>query len=289
MKKISGLLCSLILLTPLGCCANEELNTAQVAFAHQLAVKDHFNEKQVRLWLLASKPKQTVLFKTKHPTEDASWHRYRQLFITQKKIQGGVAYFHQHKKTLNTAYKKYQVDPATIVAIIAMESFFGQNQGAHSAVSALNTLAFYSDRRQQLFQGQLRSLFLLARQLKVDPLTLKSSYSGALGQPQFMPSTYLDYAVSASGKTPNLFVKADDIIFSIANYLHKMGWKKDKPVALRLTKRKKENSYTLSYVQEGKTVSWKKSLNFNAVHRYNQSNKYVLAVSELANEIRHQL
>jgi membrane-bound lytic murein transglycosylase B len=287
MKKFGTFLLPTLLLCPLlSFAGQEELTSAQKDFAHQLATQDHFSEKQVQNWLIKSKPDSAVIFKTNHPSEDGSWDRYRRLFVTDRNAQGGVTYYHKHKKTLQKAYRKYGVDPIAIVSIIGIESYFGKHQGTHNAATALNTLAFFSERRQHMFQKQLRSLFLLSRQLHIDPLSLKSSYSGALGQPQFMPSTYLGYAVSPQGKAPNLFSKADDVIFSTAHYLAKMGWKKDQPIA---TASKEGGKNSVRYQQNGKDRTWEKAANFRVIHRYNQSDKYTLAVSELANKIRSQL
>jgi membrane-bound lytic murein transglycosylase B len=274
---------------PLSVLASSTLTPAQKKFAHRLAQRDHFNEQQVLVWLAKSSPSQNVLYKTKHPAEDKPWEFYRHLFVSQQNIRGGAAYYKKHRQTLQQAYQRYGVDPLAIVAIVGMESHFGAHQGQHQAATALNTLAFYGrPKRQRLFQEQLRALFLLSRKLGADPLSFKSSYSGALGQPQFMPTTYLHYAASPhkQSKLPDLFHHDEDVIFSVANYLAKAGWKKDEAIAIETQQGKQQ---MLQYVEKGKNKRWHKSSNFKAVHRYNQSNKYVLAVSELANEIRQQL
>lgn len=274
------------LLSPLLCLGETGLTQAQKQFAHQLAIQDNFDEQQVLTWLKKSKPEQVILTDTKHPKEDSRWDLYEKLFITQRNIEDGVAFYKKNEKTLTKSYQQQGVDRAIVVAIIGIESHFGEHQGNHDAVTALNTLAFYGNRRQELFKEELRDLFLLSRKLNLDPLTIKSSYSGALGQPQFMPTTYLHYAISPTGKQSNLFTHTDDTIFSIANYLAKMGWKKGEPVAIKTTKR---SDLTFDFLEDGKNELWDKSVNFPAIHHYNQSNKYVLAVSELADKIRQKL
>lgn len=288
MKQL--FICSLIacLCWPVGSSAHHSLTPAQKQFAHQIAKLDHFNEQEVLNWLAKSNPSKRILYDSKHPKEDASWDLYRSLFINEQNINQGVAYYKKHQKVLRAAYQRYGVDPLAIVAIVGMESHFGMHQGKHQAAIVLNTLAFYGrPERQSLFQKQLRSLFLLSRKLGADPLTFKSSYSGALGKPQFMPTTYLNYAASpdATKKLPDLFKQDEDAIFSVANYLAKAGWVKDQAIAVKT----EQQQNTLHYAENGKNKQWNKSTNFKAVHRYNQSNKYVLAVSELANEIGRHL
>lgn len=287
MKKQALLLTFALALLPISASLAYDLNQEQRDFAHQLAVKDGFNERDVLHWLDESKPNKSVIFHTKHQKEDITWNRYRKLFVTPRTISNGADFLAKHHQTLEKAYHRYGVDPATIVAIIGIESHFGKHQGTYKAASALNTLAFYGHHRSKLFQNQLRSLFILARQLKTDPLTIEGSYSGALGQPQFMPTTYLNYAVTDSKRSPDLFHQTDDAIYSVANYLQKMGWKKDQPI---YTTYKAAPKHIAGLVQfrEGKQLkTWKKGDNFKPVHRYNLSIKYTLVVSELANQIRN--
>jgi membrane-bound lytic murein transglycosylase B len=267
----------------------QHLNAAQKKFAHELAQENHFNEQQVLEWLAKSQPSEEILYRTAHPTEDASWARYRELFVSKENIKDGVAYYKKHRKTLNKAYERFGVDPLAIVAIVGIESHFGKKQGDHIAAKALNTLAFYGQpKRQELFQKQLRALFLLSRKMNTDPLSFKGSYTGALGQPQFMPTTYLYYATSpaSNNKLPNLFSESDDVIFSVANYLAQVGWQKDRPITTQV---KRPGAQTLQYEENGQHKRWNKSDNFQAIHHYNQSEKYVLAVAELANEIKQEL
>lgn len=286
MKKLTLLLTLGLGLLPLSASAGDDLTKEQHRFAHQLASKDGFSEKKVLYWLSKSKPNKSVIFHTKHQKEDISWDHYRKLFVTKRTIASGAQFYQQHQKTLNHAYQQYGVDPAAIVAIIGIESHFGKRQGHYQASTALSTLAFYGHHRSKLFERQLRSLFILARQLKLDPLSIKGSYSGALGQPQFMPSTYLHYAVSGNKRSPDLFNKTDDAIYSVANYLAKMGWKKDQPIYTSYQTAPKHVAGLVQFKEGKQLKSWRKGANFKPVHRYNLSIKYTLVVSELANQIR---
>lgn len=289
MKKSAGLLLLFALLFPLTLFAKPSLTQEQKQFAHRLATQDHFNEGQVRTWLLKSEPDFSVVEKTKHPKEDISWSGYRRLFVTDKNINDGLVFYQKHKQAFRHAHAIYGVDSATIVAIIGIESHYGSHLGTHNTAKALNTLAFFNKRRHKLFQEQLRSLFILSRQLKIDPLSINGSYTGALGQPQFMPKTYLSYAVSKTAGASDLFHNPDDAIYSVANFLRKMGWQRNEAIATPVAVTHGMNSHFLQFSENGIPKQWQKDFNFTAVHHYNQSNKYVLVVAELAREIRKKL
>ncbi|MGH8272381.1 MAG: lytic murein transglycosylase, partial [Gammaproteobacteria bacterium] len=118
-----------------------------------------------------------------------------------------------------------------ITALIGMESSYGGHEGSFSALSALATLAFDYPRRADYFRRELTNYLVLCRRNHLDPQALKSSYAGALGAGQFMPSSYLAYAVDADGGGSDLFIHWPDIVASIAHYLAAHGWQAGEPVA----------------------------------------------------------
>lgn len=145
--------------------------------------------------------------------------------IYEQKIDDGIKYWQQHKKVLAFAKRKYHVPPEIIVAIIGMETSYGQAKLNYIALDTLITLSFYNSIRNEYFTSELAQLLLLARDLKVNPQSIYSSYDGGLGLPQFMPSSYRKYGVAYNKhKKPNL-MRNDDAIVSIANYLFSHGWK----------------------------------------------------------------
>ena len=171
-----------------------------------------------------------------------SWKKYRKHMISRKRINNGARFIQKNQTSLTAAYNKYGVSPYVIVAIIGIETSYGKNQGGHKVFEALSTLAFeYPKERSNykkrtvFFKKQLEHFLLLSREEKANPLMLIGSSAGALGQPQFMPDSYRDYAVDfdSDGKR-DIWTNNADTIGSIANFLAKKGkWKKDEPIATR--------------------------------------------------------
>ena len=268
--------------------AMASLTPAQQRFAHKLAAEQHFNEKQLKTWLEKSAPNPAVIHHVRHPAEKKSWSQYRSLFITKRRINAGVKYYHQHKKSMQKAYQAYGVDPAIITAIIGVESNYGQIQSQYNTLQALNTLAFFGSHRRPLFERQLGDFFILTRELKTNPTTIHGSYAGALGIPQFMPTTYRYYAVSNHKGRANLFSSHEDSIASIANYLKRSGWVRDQPMVRKISNKHEATTKAkhLQLVENNLQQEWVIYPNFNAVLKYNHSNHYALAISELADKIR---
>nr|WP_313798881.1 lytic murein transglycosylase B [Denitromonas iodatirespirans] len=163
-----------------------------------------------------------------------SWARYRSRFIEPVRIEGGVAFWHTHADTLRRASDRYGVPESVIVAIIGVETIYGRHTGHFVAAEALATLAFDYPPRAELFRRELENLFLLARDSGRDPLSYEGSYAGALGFPQFLPSSIRNYAVDFDGDGRiDLENSPVDAIGSVAHYLAEHGWVAGAPVAVR--------------------------------------------------------
>ena len=163
-----------------------------------------------------------------------SWQRYRGRFIEPVRIKAGLAFWKRHEATIKAASEKYGVPEEIIVGIIGVETIYGRNTGNYQAVSALSTLAFDYPRRAELFRGELEALLLMAREQHRDPLDYQGSYAGALGLPQFLPSSVRNYAVDfdGDGQIDRLNSPAD-AIGSVARYMQMHGWETGAPVAIR--------------------------------------------------------
>lgn len=162
-----------------------------------------------------------------------SWQRYRSRFLDETRIRSGLEFWQQHEPTLQAASERYGVPPEIIVAIIGVETLYGRNTGSFETVSALATLAFDYPPRAALFRRELENLFLLAREQGRDPSSYQGSYAGALGYPQFLPSSIRSYAVDFDGNGHIDFdTDPADAIGSVANYLAVHGWQRDEPVAI---------------------------------------------------------
>lgn len=172
-----------------------------------------------------------VVAAMEQPREALPWYAYRRGFLTEDRIALGVRYWRNHRAALARAKRVYGVPPELVVAIIGVESRYGIHQGSHSVFDALLTLTLDYPRRADFFRNELREFLLLTRELHLDPTKVKGSYAGALGIPQFIASSYRNYAVDFDGdKQRDLFRDSDDAIGSVANFLSRHGWATGHPV-----------------------------------------------------------
>lgn len=188
--------------------------------------QESFSTDYLRAVLADAKKKDSILDAMNRPAEKRlDWGGYSKLFLQPKRISGGVKFWKKHAETLQRAEQEYGVPAELIVAIIGIETNYGRNIGNFRALDALATLGFDYPRRAEFFQEQLKDLLILARAEKKEVSELKSSYAGAMGYGQFMPSSYLNYAVDFDhdGKR-DLWSNPVDAIGSVANYFVQHGW-----------------------------------------------------------------
>lgn len=206
-------------------------------FIDFMVKKYHFNEKTLTDLFAQVKLRPQVIQHMKAPLEQrASWHTYQMLFVDEWRIQRGVRFWDTYADILTKAQMTYGVPASIIVATIGVETRFGSRIGGYRVIDSLSSIAFSDSSRAVFFKSQLTEFLLLCRDQGFDPLKVMGSYAGAMGQPQFMPSSYRYYGVdfSHSGKI-DLMNNEADIIGSIANYYHQYGWKMDEPVAIPAT------------------------------------------------------
>lgn len=285
-------------------------------------VKDHHFKKQELIALFNQVSiNEQILQSMSHPYEAQPWSKYRNIFINDAKIAQGVAFWNEHEEDLLRAEEEYGVPPNIIIAILGVETNYGQTQGTFKVLDALSTLAFNYPPRSKFFKSELEQFLLLTREQHIDATDVYGSYAGAIGQAQFMPSSYRYYAVDFTGTGDiDLRNNTADAIGSIANYFKKNGWKAGEPIASSTTvdgklssnvpiskkPRKPANSVktlanrglkpdaevadnTLAYVieldNEHDKEYWLGFHNFYVITRYNPSNNYAMAVYQLAEEI----
>ncbi len=265
--------------------------------------------------------KPTIVDAMNRPAEKMNWGRYRPIFITDKRINDGVQFFHQYQSDLLRAEAQYGVSPYVIAAIIGVETNYGANRGNWAVVDALSTLSFEYPRRADFFSNELQKFLSIAYKMNRDPFSFKGSYAGAMGYPQFMPSSYVAYAVDFDGDgVKDLWNNPVDAIGSVANYMAKHGWQRGGQLASEVyvsnpqaidsylqrgpVRPPKTNLSTLKQlgvqtainttnpvtlmqfeVSPGNNEYWIGYQNFYVITRYNHSNMYALAVSQLANAI----
>jgi len=167
------------------------------------------------------------------PSPARSYARYRAKFLTPELISAGSRFWAEHAKDLARAQADYGVPAHVIAGVLGVETFFGRNTGSFRAIDTLATIAFDGERRQDYFRAELKEFILLTRDTGVDPLSIKGSYAGAVGLPQFMPSSYRRYAVDYDDDgVIDLLGSPSDAIGSIASYMRAFGWvPKETPVA----------------------------------------------------------
>jgi membrane-bound lytic murein transglycosylase B len=166
-----------------------------------------------------------------------NWAVYRARFIEPTRIRAGVRFWQRHRSTLERAEREYGVPASMIVAIIGVETLYGQNTGNIRVLDALATLAFHfptahprAQARQAFFRAELEQFLLLTSRSGADPLAIRGSYAGAMGLPQFMPSSWAKFAVDFDGDGRiDLFGSPDDAIGSVANYFKAFDWRPGMP------------------------------------------------------------
>jgi membrane-bound lytic murein transglycosylase B len=167
------------------------------------------------------------------PSGTRSWRAYRANFVSPRRIQAGVQFWRAHSAALERAAQAYGVPPEIVVAIIGVETEYGRNQGAFRVLDALATLAFDYPRRADYFRAELEQYLLLARESRLDATSVKGSFAGAIGIPQFMPGSIRRFAVDFDGDgRRDLRGSAADAVGSVANFLSEHGWVSGAPVAV---------------------------------------------------------
>lgn len=168
---------------------------------------------------------QKIIDTMTRPYESKPWFTYRKLFMTDQRIQGGVDFYLKHEATLKKAQQQLGVPPEIVCAIIGVETFFGKNMGTWRVLDALYTLGFHYPAREAYFSKEFANFIKLSQEQNWNFTEIKGSYAGAMGMGQFMPSSYLDYAIDFDGDGHiNLFTNYEDAIGSVANYFKGHGW-----------------------------------------------------------------
>ena len=208
-----------------------------VAFIREVTERDGLKRKDVQRLLKKARPQPKIIDMMNRPIEKvAPWWEYREHFLTPERVSDGAQFWADHRESLERVAGTYQVPPEYLVAILGIETRYGRVTGHYRVLDALATLAFDYPPRGGYFRGELEQFLLLTKENKLDPLTTCGSYAGAMGVPQFMPSVYRRYAVDAdSDKKRDLWNSWDDILASVANYLHEWGWTPGAPVLAETT------------------------------------------------------
>ncbi|MBU0676415.1 MAG: lytic murein transglycosylase [Proteobacteria bacterium] len=255
--------------------------------------------------------------------EARPWHEYYPRFITAKAISEGRKNLARYEKVLDRVEQEIGVEREIIVAIWGIESRYGQSKGSFNMLQTLNTMFDAYPRRSKFYRGQLIDFLLLCRENGIDPQQVSGSYGGAFGQTQFIPSSFREYAVDfdQDGKR-DVWASVPDVLASIANYLHSYNWTAGMPTTIDLGPALKGENLEKAY-QKGRKglLDWQEVAetqgidlpqpvadqkltivgleqedgstrylagypNFQAITKWNNSNRYAMAVTELAARLK---
>ena len=202
-------------------------------FVEYMARVYQFDATELRTVFSHTQYSERVLAAMEKPAEALPWYKYRAIFVDPERIESGRLFWEQHKEVLRQAEDEYGVDAGIIVAIIGVETRYGRNTGKDRVMDALATLAFHYPKRAEFFRDELEQFLLLTREQGVDPLSITGSYAGAMGLPQFMPSSFRNYAVDFDhdGKI-DVWGGPADAIGSVANYFRQHGWQAQQQIAM---------------------------------------------------------
>ena len=291
-------------------------------FVARMAENHGVPASQTRALLTDARVLDSVLEAVQRPAERKPWYEYRKIFITEKRIVRGAAFWRERAHALARAAERFGVPPEIIVAIIGVESFYGVHRGRIRVLDALATLGFRYPKRSAFFLSELEAFVLLADEERLDARRIKGSYAGAMGIAQFISSSYRSYAIDFDGDgSRDLMQSPEDAIGSIANYLSMHGWLPGAAIAVRA---EVEGGAFRTVVEQGikphaslasiraKGVSfatyaaeeeqgallefetktgheyWVGLTNFYVITRYNHSRLYALAVFQLAQRIHER-
>ena len=306
-----------------GAHAGGRLDAAEVSrFIADMQTRHGFDVASLNALFAHAERLDSVLAAISKPAEYKLWYDYRPIFLTRQRIDGGVTFWRAQESALTAAATASGVPAEIIVAIIGVETAYGANTGSYRVLDALATLAFQYPKRAPFFRSELENFLLLAREEGIDPLLPKGSYAGAMGLPQFMPSSFRSYAVDfdADGHR-DIWRNPRDAIGSVGNYLKAHGWRAGEPIAtpaaqstanaqqvsdavdlkhtlleyaalgvrpLETLGARTDNVPAMLLAYESSptaTEYWLGLRNFYAITRYNRSPKYALAVTQLAEAI----
>ena len=184
-----------------------------------------FNRPELEAFFANTEHKQNIITIMDKPGTSRPWYQFRASNVSPKRIADGKVFWRNNQAALVYAAEQYNVPANVIAAIVGIETHYGTNTGSFRLADSLTTLAFNYPRRAEFFRSELTEFLLLAKEERRDPLTFKGSYAGAMGMPQFMPSSYRKWAVDLDGDGQrNIWNNTYDVAGSVGNYLKRHGW-----------------------------------------------------------------
>lgn len=290
------------------------------AFIAQMVTKHGFDRRELTRMFDAVEMQDKILESISRPAEAMPWYKYRAIFMTDARIDAGVDFWRVNEKALAVVERRYGVPAHIILGIIGVETLYGKRTGQYRVIDALATLGFGYPKRSEFFLRELESFLLLCRDEGLDPMQPLGSYAGAMGLPQFMPSSFRSFAADYEGdKHQDIWNNPADAIASVANYFAKHKWQSGAAVAYpasatgeayrrELSKDLKPDTTIgklkalkvfvpgklaastpvklLSFETERGEELWVGLHNFYVITRYNHSPLYAMAVNQLGEAIK---
>ncbi len=292
-------------------------------FVNKMVKQHQFDATELKQLFQLVEIKENILKTMERPAESLPWYKYRKIFMTDARIDGGLKFWQENAEALTAVETKYGVPAEIIIAIIGVETRYGKNTGHHRVIDALSTLAFSYPKRSKFFISELEKFLILCREEKMNPLDPIGSYAGAMGIPQFMPSSYRAYAADFEGdEKRDIWNNPSDAIASVANYFVKHHWHRGEAIIFpanaegqayqqALTKglkpdysweklqtlaiyidptlKKDEAVKLLAFEQKTGNDLWVALNNFYVITRYNHSPLYAMAVYQLSDAINKKI
>ncbi|MGR9116760.1 MAG: lytic murein transglycosylase B [Gammaproteobacteria bacterium] len=288
-------------------------------FIEKMADRHHFDKTELNSLFQSVEFKPAIIKAMTRPAEAMPWYKYRKIFMTDARIEAGADFWVDNETTLAEVERQTGVPASIIVAIIGVETFYGKNTGSYRVIDALSTLGFDYPKRSPFFLSELEHFLLLCRDENIDPLEPTGSYAGAMGMPQFMPSSYRTYAADFDGDLRrDIWQNPDDVVASVANYFVKHHWQQGQDVAFEVRAHGEhyksalggdlkpvltiaelqsmqveapeplnpdQKAKLLAFEQEQGSSLWLALDNFYVITRYNHSPLYAMAVYQLSQAI----
>jgi membrane-bound lytic murein transglycosylase B len=322
MKPGAGFtaLLMLLLAQPVAAAEARQLAPEVEIFIEEMVQKHQFEARALRRLFSQVQPRPAILRAISTPGTARPWHKFRSRYLEPARVNGGVAFWREHAATLERASREFGIPEEIIVATIGVETFYGRNTGSFRVLDALTMLAFRYPPRAELFRSELEQYLLLARETGLHPAGIRGSYAGAMGIPQFLPSSYRSHAIDFDGDGKRDIINSPaDAIGSVANYYKAFGWRPGETVVvpaevegsgiaalletgikpqLKVAELKSQGVTPVMPIEEGVEAAlfmvesatgpryWLGLNNFYVITRYNRSVNYALTVSELAQELR---
>ena len=290
------------------------------AFVAEMVQKHGFETAALRRLFGQVQARPAVIRAISTPGTARPWHEFRSRYVEPARINDGVAFWRGNAATLEKAAREFGVPEEIVVATLGVETFYGRNTGGFKVLDALTMLAFRYPPRAELFRSELEEFLLLARETGVDAAGIRGSYAGAMGIPQFLPSSYRRHAIDFDGDGKrDIMGSPADAIGSVANYYRSFGWRAGETIAvpaevegsgidavleigikpqLKVAELRARGVVPAAPVDEGAEAAlfvvesatgpryWLGLNNFYVITRYNRSVNYALTVQELAQELR---